>query len=104
VEGEAKNSWLTGTAAWTFLVVAHGILGIKPEFNGLSVDPCIPSSWPEFKVTRIFRDTTFKITVKNPHGICKGVKSMMVNGKKVEGNILTPKPGKTVKVEIVLGE
>jgi cellobiose phosphorylase len=104
VEGEAKNSWLTGTAAWTFLALAHGILGIKPDYEGLSVDPAIPSDWPEFKVTRVFRDTTYKITVKNPNKVSSGVKSMLVNGKKVQGNVLPLKPGKTVKVEIVLGE
>ncbi len=104
VEGEAKNSWLTGTAAWTFLVVAHGILGIKPDFTGLSIDPCIPSTWPEFKVRRVYRDTTYDITVKNPNKLCTGVKSMLVDGVKVEGNILPIAAGKTMKVEITLGQ
>jgi cellobiose phosphorylase len=103
VEGEAKNSWLTGTAAWTFLALAHGILGIVPDYTGLRLDPCIPSAWPEFKVSRTYRDTIYNITFKNPNKVCKGVKSMVVDGKTVKGNLLPIKKGKTVEVEVTLG-
>jgi cellobiose phosphorylase len=104
--GEAKNSWLTGTAAWTFVSVAQGILGVKPDFEGLRLDPCIPSKWDYYTVTREYRGVVYEIMVKNPKGLCRGVKSLSVDGKRVEGNLISqpPKGTKTVKVEVVLGE
>jgi len=102
--GEAKNSWLTGTASWTFIVVSQGIFGIKPDFNGLKVDPCIPKSWPGFTATRKFRGDTYDIEVKNPSNVSKGVSSLTIDGKKVEGNVIPViGDGKTHKVEVVLG-
>jgi cellobiose phosphorylase len=101
--GEAKNSWLTGTAAWTFVSVAEGLFGIKADFKGLKVDPCIPKSWPGFTATRKYRGVEYQIEVKNPNGVCKGVKSVTVDGKKVAGNVIPYEAGKkTVKVEITL--
>jgi cellobiose phosphorylase len=103
--GEAKNSWLTGTAAWTFLTVSQGLLGVKPDFNGLQIDPCIPKGWKDFKVTRHYRGVEYQVHVTNPKGISKGVKSLKVDGQKVEGNVIPPATGKkTVKVEVTLGE
>ena len=81
--GEAKNSWLTGTAAWTFVALAEGILGVKPEYEGLTIDPCISSAWKGFKVSRKFRGATYDIEVRNPRGVCKGVTSARVDGKQV---------------------
>lgn len=101
--GEAKNSWLTGTAAWTFYNVSRFILGIKPEYDGLSVDPCIPDTMKEFTVTRKFRGDEFVIHVDNSAGVCKGVVSVTVDGEKLEGNTLTAIGGKTRKVEVVMG-
>ncbi|MBR3408520.1 MAG: glycosyl transferase [Paludibacteraceae bacterium] len=66
--GEGKNSWLTGTAAWNWLVVSQHILGIQPTYEGLRVNPCIPSDMKEYKVTRKWRDAEYVITVKNPNG------------------------------------
>ncbi len=66
--GEGKNSWLTGTAAWNWLTVSQHILGIRPTYEGLLVDPCIPADLKEFKVTRKWRDAEYVITVKNPNG------------------------------------
>jgi cellobiose phosphorylase len=101
--GEAKNSWLTGTAAWTFVSVSQGLLGIQPDFKGLRVDPCIPKAWKGFTVSRRFRGTLYQIEVKNPNGVCKGVKKMLVNGKEIAGNVIPFEPGQsTVKVEITL--
>lgn len=85
--GEAKNSWLTGTAAWNFVAVSQYILGIKPQYFGLMIDPSIPSEWDGFTVTRIFRGATYNITVNNPNHVSAGVKSMTVDGKKIETNI-----------------
>ncbi len=79
--GEAKNSWLTGTAAWSFVSASQGILGVKPGYSGLVVDPCIPKSWPGFTVTRVFRGATYHIDVKNPAGVCAGVVSATVDGR-----------------------
>ena len=102
--GEAKNSWLTGTAAWTFLDVSQYILGIRPDYDGLVVDPCIPTSLDGFSAKRDFRGVTYHITVKNPNGAEKGVASMTVDGTPVEGNMI-PFDGskKEVQVEVVMG-
>jgi len=106
--GEAKNSWLTGTAAWTFVVVSQGILGVQPDHAGLRIDPCIPRSWPGFRVTRRFRGATYEITVTNPDGVSKGVRSIVVDGRAVEGAVdgaVVPAApaGTVVAVEVVLG-
>jgi N,N'-diacetylchitobiose phosphorylase len=101
--GRARNSWLTGTASWGFVSISQYILGVRAEYDGLMVDPSIPSEWPEFEVTRSFRGATYHIVVKNPSHICHGVKKMLMNGKEVAGNVLpVAKPGKTVEVEITL--
>jgi cellobiose phosphorylase len=86
--GEAKNSWLTGTAAWNFVTVSQWILGIRPDYDGLIIDPCIPSKWKGFTAVRKFRGATFNITVKNESGACKGVKSLTVDGKAVDCNTI----------------
>lgn len=102
--GEAKNSWLTGTAAWTFLDVSQYILGIRPDYDGLVIDPCIPSTLDGFTAKRDFRGVTYHITVKNPNGAEKGVKQMTVDGVTVDGNMIPFDPSKKdVNVEVVMG-
>ena len=86
--GEAKNSWLTGTAAWTFTNISQYIIGIRPEFDGLCIDPCIPDYMKEFSVKRTFRGAEYNIHIDNSSGSQKGLKSLIVNGKSVEGNII----------------
>lgn len=101
--GEAKNSWLTGTAAWNYYAITQFILGIKPDYNGLEINPCIPSDWKGFEVTRKFRDATYLIDIKNT-GVNRGVKSITVNGKALSGNIIPLQPAGSVnKIEVVLG-
>jgi cellobiose phosphorylase len=101
--GEAKNSWLTGTAAWNWYAISQFILGIKPSYKGIMMDPCIPADWKGFHVSRIFRGATFEIEVKNT-GVMKGIKSITVNGKAVAGNIIPMQPkGSVNKVEVVMG-
>ena len=101
--GQGKNSWLTGTAAWTFVNISQYILGVYPTHEGLSVDPCVPSDFGDFKVTRKFREGTYNITVKQ-NGTQKGVKSMTVNGQAVEGHIIPYVKGQTeYNVEVVMG-
>jgi cellobiose phosphorylase len=86
--GEAKNSWLTGAAAWTFLAASQHILGIRPGFNGLQVDPCIPRHWKEIKITRKYRNAIYNIHILNPRSNSKGVAEMLVDGKRIQGNFL----------------
>ena len=102
--GEAKNSWLTGTAAWNFVAVSQYMLGIIPDYDGLKIDPSIPSAWDGFKATRQFRNATYTITVTNPSHVSKGVKSVTVDGNAIEGNVLPVfSDGKEHTVEVVLG-
>ena len=98
--GEAKNSWLTGTAAWNYYAISRYILGIQPEFDGLRIHPVIPSSWKEFKVTRKFRGNEYNIVVLNPDGKNSGVRELLVNGHKIEGNLLPA--GENDKYEVVV--
>lgn len=102
--GEAKNSWLTGTAAWNFVAVSQYILGVFPDWNGLRIDPSIPSDWDGFTINRIFRGDTFEITVSNPSHISKGIKIMIVDGQTIDGNVIPVfGDGKTHIVEVVMG-
>ena len=100
--GEAKNSWLTGTAAWTFLNVSQYILGIRPEFAGLMIDPCVPAGFGEITVTRKFRGSTFHIHIANPDGREKGVRGLSVDGKPVEGNVIPAMAPGEYRVEAVM--
>ena len=101
--GEAKNSWLTGTAAWNWYAITQFILGIKPDYNGLLVDPCIPADWKGYTVFRKFRGAEYTITVKN-NGVMKGVKKLIVNGNEVKGNIIPKQPeGSKNVVEVIMG-
>jgi len=100
--GEAKNSWLTGTAAWNWYAITQFILGIKPDYDGLQISPCIPRAWKRFTVNRKFRGADYAITVLNPDGVCRGVKSMKVDGREVAGNVVPATPGHHT-VEVTLG-
>lgn len=102
--GEAKNSWLTGTAAWNYVAITQWILGIRPEYDGLRIDPCIPAEWKGFVATRRFRGESLLITVHNPDGVGKGVKQMRVDGKLIAGNLIPPDPkGGQRTVEVWMG-
>ena len=100
--GEGKNSWLTGTAAWNWYTITQFILGIKPTFDGIEIDPCIPSDMKEYHVKRVLRGAEYDITIKNPNGVQKGVKTVTVNGKLIDGNIIQASEGKHI-VEVVMG-
>jgi cellobiose phosphorylase len=103
--GEAKNNWLTGTAAWTFVTVSQGLLGIIPDYAGLRIDPCIPKAWPGFTATRRFRGNTYRIRVTNPDGISKGVKALRLDGQEIDPKAPIPfvADGQSHAVEVVLG-
>ena len=102
--GEAKNSWLTGTAAWTFLSISQAILGVKPTLDGLEIDPCVPSGCKGFTVTRSYRGAEYEIHVQNPDGAQYGVKSMAVDGKAFDSKVIPVAPaGSHVRVDVVMG-
>ena len=102
--GEAKNSWLTGTAAWTFVNVSQYILGVYPTHKGLSINPCVPKDFGDFELTRKFREGTYNIKVVNPDNVEKGVKSITVDGTPVEGCVIPYVKGKeTYDVVVTMG-
>ena len=99
--GEAKNSWLSGTAAWNFVAISQWILGIRAEHGGLRIDPVLPSDWGEFKVTRKWRGATYNIAIRKPSGSSGRVVRLTVDGRPVAGN-LAPLPaaaGQVIEVE-----
>jgi cellobiose phosphorylase len=98
--GEAKNSWLTGTAAWAFVAITQWILGIRPELDGLRLDPVLPADWTGFTATRQFRGATYQITVQKAKGLTGRVRRLTVDGKPLESTLLPPVPiGSVVRVE-----
>ena len=101
--GEAKNSWLTGTAAWSFVNISQAILGIKPDYEGLLIDPCLPSSWTGYKVERLFRGVKYVIEVKKPKGISKGAHRIILDKEELGSNIIPIlKDNKTHNVEVYI--
>ena len=102
--GAARNSWLTGTAAWNIVAVTQWILGIRPEYDGLRIDPCIPPSWDGFAVRREFRGATYEIRVENPDHVSKGVVLLTVDGLAQTGNLIPCcSDGEIHHVEVRLG-
>jgi cellobiose phosphorylase len=85
------------------VAISQYILGVQPDFDGLKVDPSIPAAWDGFKASRLFRGAVYNITVKNPDHVCAGVKSMTVDGKAVDGNVIPVFDGGEHEVEVVLG-
>ena len=102
--GEAKNSWLTGTAAWTFVDVSQYILGVQPTLDGLRIDPCIPHAMDGFTLRRVYRGATYEIMVDNAAHVEKGVAAVTVNGQAVAGQVLPlAQAGTTVQVAVTMG-
>jgi N,N'-diacetylchitobiose phosphorylase len=101
--GRARHPWLTGSGGWNYTAVTRWILGVQLSFEGLIVDPCIPSDWKEFQVTRQWRGATFEITVRNPEGVEKGVRSTTLNGQSIKGPIPPQPAGSINHVTVVMG-
>jgi cellobiose phosphorylase len=102
--GEAKNSWLTGSAAWNFVAISQWILGIKPGYDGLVIDPCIPPAWNGFEVQRWYRGSMYRISVKNPGHVSRGIQKVVVDGKEQSGNTLPDfRDGQEHLVEVLMG-
>lgn len=103
--GLARNSWLTGTASWAYIAATQYILGIRPHYEGLIIDPCIPSHWRKFRVRRQFRGAVYDILVENPEGMSKGVVLVKLDGRKLQGNFVpVQRPGGEYKVEVMMGK
>jgi cellobiose phosphorylase len=102
--GEAKNSWLTGTAAWNYFAITQYIIGIQPDYDGLVINPCVPQEWDGFKVTRKWRGAVYKIIVKNPDHVNKGVREVYVNEQKITGNVIPIFSGNSINhIEVLMG-
>jgi cellobiose phosphorylase len=102
--GEAKNSWLTGTAAWSFVAVSQWILGVRPEYDGLRIDPCLPPRWDGFTVERTFRGSRYRIRVSNPAHVSRGVASLAMDGQRLNGSLIPPcGDSGPHEVEVVMG-
>jgi len=86
--GEAKNSWLTGTAAWNYYAITQYILGIRPDYEGLIIDPCIPEAWDGYRIEREFRGAHYQIEISNPNHVSKGIKEIILDGEAFEGTTL----------------
>ncbi len=100
--GEAKNSWLTGTAAWTFLNVSQYILGVAPTLHGLSINPCVPKDFGDFTITRTYRKVEYHIQVKNPDGVEKGIRELIVNGRSLGAETVIPYEETKEKVDVTV--
>ena len=102
--GLGRNSWLSGTASWTYQAATQYILGVRPSHEGLIVDPCIPGNWSHFSVVREFRGATYRIQVQNPEKVSKGILQLKVDGMTIDGNCIPFFPaGQTVSVEVTMG-
>ena len=97
--GEAKNSWLTGTAAWNYVAISQYILGIRPTHQGLQIAPVVPQSWDGFEVRRMFRNVEYHITVRRS-GAGNHV-ALTVNGQPIEGNIVPLPASQAEAVEVL---
>ncbi|WP_122036217.1 GH36-type glycosyl hydrolase domain-containing protein [Aliivibrio sp. EL58] len=101
--GRANHPWLTGTSGWAYFAVTNFILGVRAGFEGLTIDPCIPTNWPEFSVTRQWRGATYNIQVKNPNSVSKGVQSITINGEEVNGAVPVQAEGSVNNVIVIMG-
>ena len=108
--GWANCTQISGTAAWMDVAATQYLLGVRAEPEGLRIDPCIPSDWPEYKVTRRFRGAEVQITVRDPNGKNSGVSACGINGKALsvgEGSVLIPADsfelGAVYQVDVELG-
>jgi cellobiose phosphorylase len=102
--GLARNTWLSGTASWMYQSATQYILGIQPTHDGLKIEPCIPASWSSFKARRVFRGAVYAIEVKNPERVCQGIKSFIVDGRKMDGCVAPIfTDGQEHRIEIIMG-
>lgn len=102
--GNTRTPWLTGAAAWAYFSATRYILGLRPEIGGLRIDPCIPSAWDDFTAPRLFRGKVLEIEVRNPDHVCRGVKTLTLNGEPLPDNLVpADRLEDQNRVEVVLG-
>jgi cellobiose phosphorylase len=101
--GRASHSWQTGTAAWMYRVSYDHILGLRPSYEGLIIDPVIPKSWRGFRAERVFRGTRYLVEVENPEGVESGVRSIRVDGRPIDGRVLPPAGAAACRVQVTMG-
>ncbi|HWL16680.1 MAG TPA: N,N'-diacetylchitobiose phosphorylase, partial [Opitutus sp.] len=102
--GRSRVPWLSGTASWSHYTATHHILGLRPEVEGLRIDPCIPRDWPGFTARRVFRGKMLHIEVRNPAGVCRGIRSLTIDGRAIEGNLIPAgKLRNRAKIVAILG-
>lgn len=100
--GRANHPFMTGSSGWAYYAATQYILGVRPEFDSLTIDPCIPGEWKEFTVRRKWRGARYHIHVENPNGVEKGVKELRLNGVPVE-KIPAQAPGTTAEIQVIMG-
>ena len=101
--GRARHPFMTGSSGWAYYAATQYLLGVRPDFDGMTVDPCIPADWKEFSVMRIWRGAEYRIHVTNPDGVEKGVRSITADGKAVS-TLPVLESGKICTVEVVMGK
>jgi len=103
--GEGAFTWITGTAGWAFVAATEWILGVRKDYEGLIIDPCIPSNWKTFKITRPYQGSIYEIEVQNPEAVESGVREVFVDGKKQTDNLIKPhKDNKLHKIKVIMGQ
>jgi len=101
--GRARHPFMTGSGGWSYFAATRYILGVRPQFGGLLIDPCVPSDWKQFRVTRVWRGAEYRISVQNPDGVEKGVASVTCNAQAVDGLIPVQPAGSVNEVTVVMG-
>lgn len=101
--GKARHPWLTGSAGWNYTAVSKWILGIRPGYDGLVIDPCIPPQWPGFTVQRRWRDAFYTISVENPNQVSRGIRELYLNGSIIQGPVPAQAPGSRNTVRVLMG-
>jgi N,N'-diacetylchitobiose phosphorylase len=101
--GRGRHPWLTGTGGWAYYAATHWMLGVRPAYDGLVIDPCIPASWPGFEISREWRGATYHIVVRNDRHVEKGVGSIALDGERITGAVPPQPAGSVHEVEVQMG-
>ena len=101
--GRARHPFMTGSSGWAYYAATQYLLGVRPDFDALRIDPCVPADWKEFSVTRVWRGARYEIKVLNPEGVEKGVRSIRVDGRELDALPVLP-AGSVCRAEVVMGK
>ena len=101
--GRARHPFMTGSGGWSYYAATRYILGVRPQFGGLLVEPCVPADWKEFRITRVWRGAVYHITVENPDCVEKGVVRVTCNGQAADGLIPVQSAGSVNQVMVTMG-